>query len=103
MTMPKLGIDDNRAALARLTSRSDCSAGIKNATPLMKTNELKFAPSEIDSIAQRRPAPTNSVAIHTPTHPCWKPCKAWASVAIPAVVKCEHTRELGTYRDIANL
>ncbi len=53
--MPKLGIDDSSPASASGVPRSSSSAGIMNATPLMKTKALAVTSSETTTIDQRRP------------------------------------------------
>src|SRR5215207_9059827 len=53
-TIPKLGIDDNRAAAARSRPRSVCKVGIRNAAPLMNTLANRVAVSAMTSIDQRR-------------------------------------------------
>ncbi|SKV39209.1 Uncharacterised protein [Mycobacteroides abscessus subsp. massiliense] len=59
-TIPKLGIADSSPALARSRPRSVCKAGMRNATPLMKTLAAAVDPREMASIAQRRAVPTSS-------------------------------------------
>ncbi|SIJ71475.1 Uncharacterised protein [Mycobacteroides abscessus subsp. abscessus] len=59
-TMPKLGMADSSPALARSSPRSACRAGMRNATPLMKTFAPAVDPKAMASIAQRRAVPTSS-------------------------------------------
>src|ERR1700759_2838652 len=77
--MPKLGIDDNNPASARGVPWSSSSAGIRKATPLMKTNALAVTRSETTTIDQRRPVliltvPVGSVGIDPCLH---RPCDWW--------------------------
>src|SRR5438445_13486381 len=55
VTMPQLGIDDNRPASVSEMPRLACSEGIRKATPLMKRKELAVTPSETITIDQRAP------------------------------------------------
>ncbi|GBE66370.1 hypothetical protein MFM001_28320 [Mycobacterium sp. MFM001] len=62
-TMPKLGIAANKPASASAVPRSASSAGIRNATPLMKMKALAVTASEIATIDHRAPVPIDSAAI----------------------------------------
>ncbi|CNJ73950.1 Uncharacterised protein [Mycobacterium tuberculosis] len=53
--MPQLGIDDSRLASASGVPREASSAGIRNATPLMKRKDVAVTISESTTIAQREP------------------------------------------------
>jgi len=71
--MPKLGIDDSKPASASGVPRSSSNAGIRKATPLMKTNTLAVTTSETMTIDQRRPVlrltvPVGSVGIDPCSH-----------------------------------
>ena len=71
--MPKLGIDDSKPASASGVPRSSSRAGIRKATPLMKTNALAVTTSETTTIDQRRPVlsptvPVGSVGINPCSH-----------------------------------
>ena len=71
--MPKLGIDDSKPASASGVPRSSSRAGIRNATPLMKTNALAVTTSDTTTIDQRRPAlsltvPVGSIGINPCSH-----------------------------------
>lgn len=56
-TMPNFGIAEISPAWARSRPKSVCRAGIRNATPLMKTLENRVAKRPMASIDQRRTAP----------------------------------------------
>src|SRR6185312_7045 len=60
--MPQLGIEASSPASSSRIPREALSDGIKNATPLMKRNELAVARSETIMIDQRAPAPISGVA-----------------------------------------
>ena len=70
-TMPQLGIDDSRLASVSGVPRIACREGIRNATPLMKRNELAVTPSEmtrIDHMRMSGPVSVGSVGIRPCSH-----------------------------------
>ncbi|OBK96165.1 hypothetical protein A5645_09755 [Mycobacterium asiaticum] len=67
-TMPQLGMDANRPACVSGVPRAASSLGIKNATPLMKRNELAVTNSETTTIVQRAAGLVGSLGICPCSH-----------------------------------